>query len=172
MTDRERLVSSYFMLGLPYEDILAILATNHDVVISIRTLHRILRSLSCYRRLHASPLPSIVEFIQLLLRQSGALHGYRWLHQRCIQEGFVISRDDVRVLLSILDPTGVAFRAARRLRRREYSAKGPNYIWHFDGYDKVKPYGLCISGCVDGFSRQLIWLNVYKTNNESMIQRL
>ena len=28
--------------------------------------------------------------------------------------------------------------------------KGPNYIWHIDGYDKLSPFGLTIHGCIDG----------------------
>jgi len=75
----------------------------------------------------------------------------------------------IRLLLSILDPDGVNLRTARRLRRRQYFAKGPNSVWHVDGYDKLKPYGLCISGCIDGFSRQVIWLNVYNTNNNPTV---
>jgi hypothetical protein len=35
---------------------------------------------------------------------------------------------------------------------------GPNFAWHADGYDKLKPYGFPIHGCIDGFSRRLIWL--------------
>ena len=27
---------------------------------------------------------------------------------------------------------------------------GPNYVWHCDGYDKLKPYGFAIHGCMDG----------------------
>ena len=50
-----------------------------------------------------------------------------------------------------------------RLERRSYSVPGPNFILHIDGYDKLKPFGLCISGCIDGFSRKIIWLNVYNT---------
>ena len=83
----------------------------------------------------------------------GGLHGYRWLHGVCTQAGFTISKEHVRLLLTILDSKGVAIREARRLRRREYNAKGPNNLWHFDGYDKLKPYGLCIHGCIDGFFR-------------------
>ena len=29
--------------------------------------------------------------------------------------------------------------------------KGPNYIWHADGYDKLKPFGITIHGCIDGW---------------------
>lgn len=56
------------------------------------------------------------------------------------------------------------------LTRRLYSVKGPNHIWHIDGNDKLKPFGFSISGCIDGFSRKLIWLKVASTNkNPSLI---
>lgn len=51
-----------------------------------------------------------------------------------------------------------------RLHRRTYRVKGPNYIWHIDGNDKLKPYGFCISGAIDGWSRRIIWLDVDITN--------
>jgi len=43
--------------------------------------------------------------------------------------------------------------------------KGPNFIWHLDGYDKLKRFGFCIHGCIDGFSRKILWLQVASTNN-------
>ena len=76
-----------------------------------------------------------------------------------------------RLILRELDPNGVAARLSRRLERRTYTVPGPNSIWHIDGYDKLKPFGLCISGCIDGFSRKIIWLNVYNTNNNPIIIR-
>lgn len=65
--------------------------------------------------------------------------------------------------------SGVEVRTARRFQRRNYFAAGPNFIWHIDGYDKLKPYGLCIHGCICGFSRKVLWLNVYYTNNNPRI---
>ncbi len=38
-----------------------------------------------------------------------------------------------------------------------------------DGYDKLKPYGFPIHGCIDGFSRRILWLNVARTNNNPAI---
>jgi hypothetical protein len=38
-----------------------------------------------------------------------------------------------------------------------------------DSYDKLKQYGLCINGCVDGFSRQIIWINVYRTSSNPRV---
>ena len=54
------------------------------------------------------------------------------------------------MLLSVIDPEGTKVRKSRRLQRRIYLNKGPNYLWHMDGYDKLKPYGITIHGCVDG----------------------
>lgn len=29
--------------------------------------------------------------------------------------------------------------------------QGPDFVWHLDGYDKLKPYGFAIHGCIDGY---------------------
>lgn len=54
------------------------------------------------------------------------------------------------MLLSTMDAVGTTQRKSRRLTRRIYLNKGPNYLWHLDGYDKLKPYGITIHGCIDG----------------------
>ena len=38
-----------------------------------------------------------------------------------------------------------------------------------DGHDKLKPYGFSIHGCIDGFSRKLIWLEVSPSNKKPEI---
>ena len=41
--------------------------------------------------------------------------------------------------------------------------QGPNYVWHCDGYDKLKPYGFPIHGCIDGlvlvFYVVIVWIH-------------
>lgn len=91
------------------------------------------------------------------------------MHLRCIQNGICVPRDTVSILMQILDPRGVQTILKRRLRRRKYLAAGPDFIWHVDSYDKLRPYGICINGCIDGFSRHLIWLNAYKTSNDPRV---
>jgi len=48
------------------------------------------------------------------------------------------------------------------LRRSSSDARtmGPNYLWHVDGYDKLKPFGMAISGCIDGFPAESCGSNV------------
>ncbi|KAJ8676045.1 hypothetical protein QAD02_011831 [Eretmocerus hayati] len=47
-----------------------------------------------------------------------------------------------------------------------YRVTGSNYLWHIDGYDKIKRYEFAIHGCVDGYSRKVVWLFVATTNNK------
>lgn len=141
----------------------------HKKNISIRTLKRILSKHELYRRRRYSKIEDVVEFIQREIEKSGQLHGYRWMHLRCIQNDLVVSQNIVRDILLILDPEGVECRKRRRLRRRRYYNKGPNYLWHVDSYDKLKPYGICINGCIDGFSRHLIWLRAGFTSSDPKV---
>ena len=50
------------------------------------------------------------------------------------------------------------------MRRRLYFGRGPNWVWHIDGYDKLKPYGFNIHGAIDGFSCRILWLRVIRSN--------
>ncbi len=60
------------------------------------------------------------------------------------------NRDVVMMLLGTMDSACTARRKARKLNRRIYLNKDPNYLWHMDSYDKLKPYGIAIHGCIDG----------------------
>lgn len=92
------------------------------------------------------------------------------MHQRLrIDHNLVVDRESVRMIVKTLDPEGVACCSKHKLRRRKYSAKGPNWIWHLDGYDKLKPYGFSIHGAIDGFSRRILWLEVGISNKNPRI---
>lgn len=80
--------------------------------------------------------------------------------------GVFIDRETVRQLLLYVDPVGVYSRRRRRLVRRRYVARGPNYLLHIDGWDKLKPYGICVHGAIDGFSRRIMWLQASRSNND------
>ena len=111
----------------------------------------------------------MARFLQEQLNQYGMLHGYKLMHLKCIQAGLVVTQTTIRHLLLILDPRGVQLRKRNRLRRRLYINAGPNFLWHVDSYDKLKPYGICINGAVDGFSRMVIWLHAYTTSSNPRV---
>lgn len=80
-------------------------------------------------------------------------------------DNVLVPRCVVAGLMGQLDPEGCQQRKARRLQRRNYTSPGPNYVWLVNVYDKLKPYGFPIHGCIGGWSRKLMWLKVTRSNN-------
>ena len=168
--DRQSLIENYFDLGFQYSEILAFLSGLHGIQLSLRQLKRILQTLGLRRRRGHASVQELTNAIEQKLAGSGSGLGYRLMHQRLrVENGLVASRKTVRLILKHLDPEGIGLRSRRRLRRRQYYAKGPNFIWHVDGYDKLKPFGFCVHGAIDGFSRRIMWLEVGPSNNDPKI---
>lgn len=169
ISDRNSLIKSYFELGIRYSEILEFLAL-HGVHISLRQLKRILQSMGLQRRKGHSGVQDIADIIQFELNGRGSCLGYRQMTQKLrIKYGLVTDRETVRRVLKLLDPEGVENRARKRLKRRVYYARGPNFIWHTDGYDKLKPFGFAIHGAIDGYSRRIMWLEVAPSNNNPKV---
>lgn len=166
---KKRLIEKYFHLGLQQSEIITLLNGVHNITVHPRTLKRLLNQMNLYRRKNYSDLDTVLTFIQEELTKSGQLHGYRWMHLKCIQHGLTVTRETVREFLLLLDPKGVDLRKRKRLRRRQYHNSGPNSVWHMDSYDKLKPYGICINGAIDGFSRHIIWLNAGRTSSDPKV---
>ena len=70
----------------------------------------------------------------------------------------------MKQIVKQLDPDSVKLR--RRLHRRRYVVDEPNFVWHLEGHDKLKPFCVSIHGCIDGFSLYLIWLEVASSNRK------
>lgn len=83
--------------------------------------------------------------------------GYRSLQNKLkFQYKLQVKRDTVYKILKTLDPEGIANCFGNNLRRRQYFSLGPNFMWHLDGYDKLKQFGFAIHGCIDGFFRSVV----------------
>ncbi len=146
--DVEDLVKSYFRLGFSNKEILCLLAHQHGVIISKRTLQRLCRKLNLFRRKNQTDIEEIASFVQSEMATSGRLQGYRWLHLPTIRRGYVVSQETMRMVIKEIDPVGVELWRTRRLRRRQYFSRGPNALWHMDSFDKLKPYGIAITASV------------------------
>ena len=79
--------------------------------------------------------------------------------------GYQIPRKDVQELLSILDSEGCQLRRAHKLKRCAYHNAGPNAAWHAGGYNKLKRFGFPMHGCINGWSRKIIYLVVTRSNH-------
>lgn len=95
--------------------------------------------------------------------------GIRRLTYHLRNEGLWVSRAAVWGSLEVVDPEGLEARSRQRLVRRQFHSIGPNDVWSCDGYDKLKRYGFPIHGCVDVYSRKLLWLRVGLSNNDPRV---
>ena len=165
--DEESVIKYYFSRGFEYQEILHFLHKNHDHHISYSTLLRRLKQYGISRRnpntLHQ--MDDVRKRVQEILNGPGSAGGYRSVWHTLELEGLRVPRVVVQQLLVEFDPEGVSARKAHRLKRRVYKNPGPNYSWHLDGYDKLKPWGFPIHGCIDGYSRRILWLKVTRSNN-------
>ena len=162
-------IQRYFEQGLQYSEIVDLINNNYNEALSLRQLHRILRQLNLYRRKHKTNINEVITSINQALQGSRQCFGYRLMTQWLTSQGIVTDRETVRLILKELDPDGVNSRKSHRFRRRVYLSKGPDFIWHLDGYDKLKPFGLAIHAAIDGWSRKLLWLVVGSTNNDPKV---
>ena len=154
-----RVLQIIFLRGFSYGEILHFLYVYHRKRVSLRQLHRLLRRLFLYRRKSKSDLNDVIRYISNSVKGPASSIGYRSMHQKMRKDGIVTDRETVRLVMSVIDPVGVCYRSRHSFRRRVYSNLGPDFMWHLDGYDKLKPYGFPIHGAIDGFSRKVLWLS-------------
>ena len=156
------IVKDYFRKGYTYLEMLEFLKVHHKRTISLSTLKRYLKKMNCFRR----PLfgrrinfNEAKEIVQEELYGSRSILGYKRVWSHLSTSGILLRREDVRLALRELDPENVDKRQRRCLRRRKYCNLVPDYVWHIDGHDKLKPHGY-----IDGYSRRIIWLEIAATN--------
>lgn len=126
---RDDLISRYFKLGFNYQEILLFLHDHHDIHMGLRQLNRLLRKLGLHRKLPRINMAQFLEAIQHELANTGFNLGYRTMQNRLRNvHDIYIDRESVRVGLAYLDPAGVAKGRTRRLLRRRYWSKCPNYL--------------------------------------------
>ena len=164
--DEEDIILYYFTRGYKYiyEAIVQFLAKFHGIKMCVRTLKNRLRHYELRRRMTPYDINIVREKIREEINGPACTAGYRSIWHTLHLENIQVPRCVVSELMRELDPEGCQQRKAQRLQRRKHFAPGPNYIWHVDRYDKLKPYGF-IHGCIDGWSRKLMWLKVTRSNN-------
>ncbi|KAB0805136.1 hypothetical protein PPYR_02106 [Photinus pyralis] len=77
-----------------------------------------------------------------------------------------VQRWRVREHISTIDPLGRELRRRSAIKRRVYKVQGANYLWHIDSNHKLVNFRFVYHGCIDGFSRAIIYLECL-TNNKA-----
>ena len=170
LRDENDFIEYYFKRGFRYVSILIQLDIHHKIKMSLCTLKRRLKVLGLNKSHATAPAAVIKQIIEREIEGPSMLRGYRSMWNKLRTTYNIIApRDSVMEILREADPLRSNERQSRHLEGRCYRSNGPNETWHFDGYDKLKPYGFPIHGCIDGFSRKIIWLKVCRTNNDPKV---
>ena len=76
-----------------------------------------------------------------------------------------VTRKLLRDSINRVDPEGRQHRKKKAVKRRVH----PNELWHIDGNHKLRRYNLTIHGCIDGFSRRIIYLKCCDNNKATTV---
>ncbi|CAB4008460.1 cytosolic Fe-s cluster assembly factor nubp1-b-like [Paramuricea clavata] len=127
------------------------------------------------RRVQSYGLQGLSRFSSITDEQiDGIIHAYIGNHGSTTGEsymrghfralGYYVPRRRVRAGINRVDPRNTALRWGALVSRRVYSVPWPNSLWHLDGHHSLIRWGLVIHGCIDGYSRRIIYL-VCSSNN-------
>jgi hypothetical protein len=136
-----------------------------------------------YRRIHQFNLQHLSEFTDLPDAELDRIIGdYASRHGRTTGQvlimgylyslGIHVQRTRVRDSIGRIDPANSALRWGAAVYRRRYQVPWPNSLWHLDGHHSLIRWGLVIHGCIDGFSRRIIYLHCSSNNLSSTVLAL
>ena len=103
------------------------------------------------------------DVVRGYIREHGATSGQVYMTGYLRSLGLRVQRR-VRECLARLDPQNRALRWGILVSRRVYQVPWPNSLWHLDGHHSLIRWKLVIHGCVDGFSRRIIYLKCNSNN--------
>ena len=141
--------------------------------VSKRTIERRMREFGITKRENFSSLADAdldrtVEEIKETYPNCGSKMLLGYLRSRKIY----VQRSRVRESLNRIDPIGVIARRCRCVHRRTYNVTRPLGLWHIDGNHKLVKWRLVVHGCVDGYSRNPVFLACSVNNRAETVLEL
>lgn len=142
---------------------------------SVPTLARRLKFFQIKYVDNETPLTTVREAVQCELQGPGKLLGYRAMNHKLRTEHHIcVPRNLVADVLFDLDPDGVGSRNVKKRKKtlkRPFISDGPGWTFSLDGHDKMMGYQnstflLAVYGCLDTFSRKIIFLKVWTSNSD------
>lgn len=83
--------------------------------------------------------------------------------------GINVQRSRIRESLKRIDGIGRAVRRTYAICRRTYNVSGPNHLWHIDSNHKLISWRFIIHGCIDGYSRAIVYLKCCRNNKANTV---
>lgn len=83
--------------------------------------------------------------------------------------GIVVQRQRIRESLKRIDPVNSALRWNMVARRRSYNVRAAQSLYHMDGHHSLIRWRFVVHGCIDGFSRLIVYLNCSENNRAATV---
>ena len=83
--------------------------------------------------------------------------------------GINVQRFRIRESLKRIDGLGRAVRRRYAIFRRTYNVTDPNHLWHIDSNHKLISGRFVLHGCIDGYSRAIVYLKCCTDNKASTV---
>lgn len=128
-----------------------------------------LESVSNYSSLTDNEIDQIVNDY---IKRHGTTTGESYLRGHFRALGFHVQRCRIRGSLNRVDPKNSSLRWGALVSRRVYCVPWPNSLWHLDGHHSLIRWGFVIHGCIDGYSRRIIFLHCNTNNYASTVLEL
>nr|XP_018913530.1 PREDICTED: uncharacterized protein LOC109041600 [Bemisia tabaci] len=98
--------------------------------------------------------------------------GARYMKGALTTMGKKVTWKRVKDNLRQANPAATLLRRRQKIIRRKFKVKGANYLWSMDSNHKLIHYRIVIHGCVDGFSRKIIYLNAASDNTADTVLQM
>ena len=178
-TNLEEDLKKYIQQNLKRSEVLDFISRDYPQYNwSLSSLDRRLRHFNIFYISYDTPLADVESAVRKELQGPGRLLGYRALNQKLrIEHRIKVPRHLVYNMMANLDPEGLE---ARNLQKKTKKAKipftsdGPLWLVSLDGHDKLCGYQnstfpLGVYGCIDTFSRKILFLFVCYSNSNPLI---
>lgn len=92
-------------------------------------------------------------------------------------QGVCVARYRLRESMHRVDPEHSSLRwhgsiRHRSIRHRTYYVPGPNSLWHIDSHHSLVRWRLVVHGCINGYSRMIIYLFCADNNrSDTVVER-
>ena len=131
--------------------------------INERTLYNYRQELNISQTFSEITDAELKSVIESILQQT-PYAGETYIRGGLVARQIFVQRNRVRECLRLLDPVGRAVRKRVTIQRRMYNVAASNELWHVDTNHKLIQWRFVVHGCIDGYSRAIIYLKC-STNN-------
>ena len=130
---------------------------------------------SLHRRVREMNLPNIREFslisndeldtlVKEYINRHGETSGQTYITGYLRSLGLHIQRQQIRDCMARVNSDNAFLRWGMIVARRRYHVPWPNSLWHLDRHHSLTRWKFVVHGCIDGFSRRIIFLQRSSNN--------